>query len=408
MNKAIDSARETALSLLQPSQRDLEHGLELHRESLVIESYGFTPRASVDYQTLEETARAGASAAEIQNLYEQMSMTAMTNNLADRSGYATAFEAAGVDCVFQNAGEENNDIEVLLRRLGCFTYAVDMMPDVLRRAATPDDILAAKRDGKRCLYLTTNGVPVPKYFHNDAEGVSQIRTLFHLGVRMMHLTYNRRNLIGDGCGEPSDGGLSEFGRAVVKEMNRVGVIVDISHSGVHTGLEAAHCSDKPVAISHAVCGGLSDHCRAKPDELIRAVAETGGTMGICCIPAFLGGSGDIRAFLDHIDHAVQLVGAAHVTIGTDVGARCQPDQSSSPDIDLPRSRPRFQALWPKNDALSNEQWQTPAMVESMRWTNWPLFTVGLVQRGHSDDDIQKIIGGNILRVAKQQFNQTSQ
>jgi membrane dipeptidase len=400
MNPTIQEAREVALSIIQPAQRELEHGLELHRDSIVIESYGFAPRASVVPETLEVAVKSGTSAVEIAQMCEEMVMTRMVHDVEEQRGFVAAFEVAGVDCILQNAGEEGNDIEVLLRRLGRFTYAIDMMPQILQRAATPDDILKAKKNGKRCLYLTTNGVPVPKCFRTTEEALTHIRTFFQLGVRMMHLTYNRRNLIGDGCAEARDGGLSDFGQAVITEMNQAGVIVDIAHSGVQTGMHAAKYSGKPVVISHATCAALSDHCRAKPDELIRAVADTGGIIGICCVPAFLQGSGDISAFLDHIDYAVKLVGADHVAIGTDVAAQCLPDERKSTSPSLPRSQ-RFESLWPKNDELFQPEWQQPQMHQSLAWTNWPLFTVGMVQRGYSDNDIQKILGGNILRVARE-------
>jgi membrane dipeptidase len=398
MRSPYQPARETALSILQPTPSQLEHGLALHQASLVIEAYGFAPRAAVDEKPLIAAAEAGASAYEIEQLSGEMAMLNMVADSEQRRAFAEVFDQAGVTCIFQNAGEENNDIETLLRRLGRFTHAADAMPEVLRRATTPDDIVAAHQEKKHCLYLTTNGVPLPNRFRNTSEGVNFIRTFFQLGVRMMHLTYNRRNLIGDGCGEPSDGGLSEFGRAVVEEMNRVGVIVDIAHSGIQTGLDAARCSEKPVVISHAICTALSDHCRAKPDELIRAVAETGGLIGICCIPYFLQGSGDINAFLDHIDHAVQLVGADHVAIGTDVAAQLGPPLKNS--AAMPRSRTRFESLWPPRDAARDAQWHKPQQRDSLAWTNWPLFTVGMVQRGYRDEDIQKIIGGNVLRVAR--------
>jgi membrane dipeptidase len=398
MNPLIQSAHQTALSVLQPTPAQREHGLALHRASLVIDAYGFAPHAAVDQETLIAAAQEGAAAYEIEQLSSEMSMLGMVNDAAQKHAFIEAFETAGVTCIFQNAGEENNDIETLLRRLGRFTYAADWMPHILRRGATPDDIVAVREEGKRCLYLSTNGVPLPRQFRNVAEGINFIRTFFQLGVRMMHLTYNRRNLIGDGCGEANDGGLSDFGRSVVQEMNRVGVIVDVAHSGVQTGLDAARCSSKPIVVSHAVCGALSDHCRAKPDVLIRAVADTGGLIGICCIPAFLQRSGDITAFLDHIDHAVRIAGVDHVAIGTDRATSLGPTSIKSGI--LPRSRTRFEALWPPRDAAHDAQWQKPEQRESLAWTNWPLFTVGMVQRGYSDEEIQKIIGGNILRVAR--------
>ena len=127
--------------------------------------------------------------------------------------------------------------------------------------------------------------------------------------------------IGDGCGEPANAGLSDFGRAVVAEMNRLGVIVDVAHSGWSTSLEGAQASKKPMAASHTACAALNQHIRAKPDEVLRAICDTGGLIGICCIPDFLGRTRDIRAMLDHIDHVAKKFGVDHVAIGTDVAYR---------------------------------------------------------------------------------------
>ena len=112
-----------------------------------------------------------------------------------------------------------------------------------------------------------------------------LKIFYQLGIRMMHLTYNRRNMIGDGCAEESNAGLSDFGRAVVKEMNRLGIIVDVAHSGEKTSLEAARLSDRPVVASHSGARALNDHFRCKSDELIKAICDTGGYIGVCCIRA---------------------------------------------------------------------------------------------------------------------------
>jgi membrane dipeptidase len=124
-------------------------------------------------------------------------------------------------------------------------------------------------------------------------------------------------------------------------------------------------------------------------------------MGITNVPPFLGRTGDIAALLDHIDHVAKTFGVEAVTIGTD-----RPYQSLLADAaweQVPsrgRSRTRWEALWSPDDPLFGPEWKQESMVQSLLWTNWPLFTVGLVQRGYSDDDIRKIVGGNILRVAR--------
>jgi membrane dipeptidase len=274
-----------------------------------------------------------------------------------------------------------------------------MMKESVSKAATPDDIVAVKEAGQHCLYLTGNGVPLPEQWVSVQGELRYVRVFFELGIRMMHLTYNRRNMIGDGCAEKANAGLSDFGRTVIAEMNRVGVIADCAHSGWQTSLEAAQVSARPIVASHSTCGAMFPHIRSKPDEVIRAIADTGGYIGICCIPRFLRGAGDINAFLDHIDYVVKKFGADHVAVGTDVAYSSQNMSEESRKIPArARQRDRFASLWPADDYTT-----TASATQSLAWTNWPLFTVGLVQRGHSDDVIQKIIGGNVMRVARSAF-----
>jgi membrane dipeptidase len=201
--------------------------------------------------------------------------------------------------------------------------------------------------------------------------------------------------VGDGCGEPGNAGLSDFGRAAIAEMNRWGVIPDVAHSGWRTSLETAKASVKPVMASHTSCAALNNHIRSKPDEVIRAIADGGGLVGVCCIPEFLGRTGDIRSFLDHIDYLAKRFGADYIGIGTDVAysSRNAPAEWRK----LPRrarQRVRWEALWPPGSLGGS----TPEQTRSLAWTNWPLFTVGLVQRGHSDEVIRGVLGENVLRV----------
>jgi membrane dipeptidase len=402
-NPVINRARDAALAILKPSAADLERGYRLHAESLVFESYGFAPRAALDGDAFKAAAASGASERELVDLREEMSMTRWATNAGERQEFLDAMRAAGVTCIFQNAGEEGSDPLRLLKRLARFTHATDLAPEVCAKAAKPDDIVAAKRTNRHCLYFTTNGVPLAQRWDNVRDELQHIRIFQELGVRMMHLTYNRRNPIGDGAGEPNDGGLSDFGHAVVAEMNRLGVIVDVSHSGWRTSLEGAKASKRPMVASHTTCAGLYRHFRGKPDETIKAICDTGGLIGICCISRFLGGAGDIAAFLDHIDYAVKKFGADHVAIGPDISYTSRNDSAERAKVParadgrspLAASGPRWEHLWPVDTFTA-----TPHAVQSIAWSNWPLFTVGLVQRGHSDETIRKILGENVLRVAR--------
>ncbi len=401
MNEVIERARQIGLDALQPSRKDLERGLELHKESVVIDAYGFSPVAAADGDALKALIEAGASHEEVKVAREDMGMTRKATDPAEREEFLAAFDAAGVTCIFQNAGEEGQAVKRLIRRLAHFTFTCDFFGEGLRRAVVPSDIEAAHASGEHCLYFSANGVPLAEEWRTVQEELLYIRIFFQLGVRMMHLTYNRRNMIGDGCAEPADAGLSDFGRAVIAEMNKQGVIVDCAHSGWRTSLEAAQASEKPMVASHSVACAVNEHIRGKPDEVIRAICDTGGYIGICCIPGFLGGKGDITALLDHIDYVARTFGSEHVAIGTDVAyvSRNQAAEARKAPS-MPRARTPWRSFWPPNDPMFSDRWNDPKIRESLAWTNWPLFTVGLVQRGYTDDDIRNILGGNVLRVAR--------
>jgi len=396
-NETIRKAREAALAILKPSPKDLEHGLELHAGSLVFESYGFAPRAAPDGDKIRRAMEEGASETELGDLREELPMIRMATDERERQEFLQAFRAAGVTCIFQNAGEESNDPLRLVKRLARFTFTTDLLRNELCKAVTPDDIVAAKQQKRLCLYFSANGVPLPQQWNNVRDELGFIRVFQQLGIRMMHVTYNRRNPLGDGCGESTDGGLSDFGRAAVAEMNRVGVIVDVAHSGWRTSLEAAQTSQQPMVASHTTAAAVHRHIRSKPDDVIRAICDTGGLVGICCISGFLGGAGHIGTFLDHIDYVAKKFGVERVAIGTDIAYESRHAASERAKIpkrsDAPRSQPRWEALWPEGSLSGRGH-------PSLAWTNWPLFTVGLVQRGYGDDAIQKILGGNVLRVAR--------
>lgn len=396
-NEVIQRGRAAALAVLKPSQRDLEHGLWLHAQSLVFDAYGFAPRAAIDAATYSKAFDDGASDAELQDLSEDMSMTRAVHDADERNEFEMAWRAAGVTCIFQNAGEECQAPLRLIKRLARFTYLTDMLPDLITKAATPEEIVAARAAGRGCLYLTGNGVPLAEDWLTPVDELKYVRIFFQLGIRMMHVTYQRRNMLGDGCGEPANGGLSDFGRQAIAEMNRVGVIVDVAHSGWQTSLEAARASEKPIAASHTTAAGLHHHIRSKSDEVLKAIAEKHGYVGVCCIPEFLGANGDLAAFLDHIDYMVKVIGVEHVAIGTDISytSRNDVEQRKKLPKNPRKTRLKWASLWPPNAFVA-----AAGSRDSLMWTNWPLYTVGLVQRGYKDEDIQKILGLNALRVAR--------
>ena len=138
-------------------------------------------------------------------------------------------------------------------------------------------------------------------------------------MRVIQITYNERNLLGNGCYERTDDGLSNFGVDAVKEMNRLGILIDLSHVGDRTTLETAEMSDKPVAATHANARSFVDHPRNKTDDALKLIAEKGGIIGATCWPPFLPNKFEstLRDYGDAIDDMVERVGIDHVGIGTD-------------------------------------------------------------------------------------------
>ena len=370
---------------------------------MVFESYGFAPRFAVDGEAINQAIREGASSAELSDLREQMSMNRGATNERERKEFLESFHAAGVTCIFQNAGEEGNDPLRLIKRLAHFTRATDLMKPALSKVVTAEEILAVKKAGHVSLCFTGNGVPLRMAWESVRDELRLVRVFHELGIRMMHLTYNRRNPIGDGAGEPHDGGLSDFGKAAVAEMNKTGVIVDVAHSGWTTAADAARASSKPMVASHTTCASVYKHFRGKPDDTIKAICDTDGLVGMCCISRFLGGKGDITTLMDHMDHLIKTFGSQHAAIGCDISyvSRFEKEERLKimrrPDGSSPLggSGDRWEHLWPKDDYQT-----TPEAEQSIAWTNWPLFTLGLIMRGHSDDTIRQVIGGNMLRVLK--------
>ena len=393
MKERWQEIRQAAMDVLKPDKKVLEHGLELHRDSFVFDAYGFSPIGGKNAPRLPEIIESGAGRDELTCTAEEFSINAFFDTPENVQLLRQAWEFAGVDATFQNSGLEGNDLEIMLQRLSFYTYLTDKLDDFYERAVFPEQLPGIKSRGHKALYMTTNGVPLPTKLTSTADALTYIDIFFKLGVRMMHLTYNRRNLIGDGCAESSDAGLSAFGRQVIREMNRVGVIPDVAHSGQRTSLEAAEISSKPVVASHTAASALSTHYRGKRNEVIAAIKKSGGYVGICGHPPFLEQSMDLNAMLDHICYIVENFGASCVAIGTDNDT---PLTLAPGNVVKPKVRPIWEQYWPEPGAGYEKM--TKKQYDSVNWLNWPLFTVGLVQRGLNDDDIRQIIGGNVLRV----------
>lgn len=217
-----------------------------------------------------------------------------------------------------------------------------------------------------------------------------------LGQRVSQLTYNSRNLIGNGSTERRDDGISDFGAAIIERMNKVGMTVDVSHCGDRTTLDAFELSKKPVLITHSNCRALaSGHPRCKSDEAIKKMAATGGVMGITGVRMFVKADEPttLEHVLDHFDHVAKLVGVEHVGVGSDsdlYGYDALPAEMNK------QLRAAYKGSYGFRDKIDIEGLNHPRRMFDL--------TEGLIRRKYSDREIEGILGGNFKRVLAQTWS----
>jgi len=257
-------------------------------------------------------------------------------------------------------------------------------PDRVMLVEEAQDILKAKREGKLGIIFGFQEGSIL------GENKTLLPILHKLGVRIIQLTYNEANLLGCGSLEPNDTGLTSLGIQVINAMNRLGIVVDLSHLGYRTNRDAIEVSEDPVVFTHANPLALKNVPRNKPDELIRMVAEKGGVMGLTPYAPFCkstpGKRPTLEDFLDQIDYVIQLVGIDHVGIGTDKfeGRMAEEQYIKHP----PRDPKKIETPW-------GEQSYVEGFSHISQFSR---ITAGLLKRGYSDEDCAKIIGGNFHSV----------
>jgi membrane dipeptidase len=248
-----------------------------------------------------------------------------------------------------------------------------------------DDIERAFEEGKRAIILNFQNLD---HIGSDLELLDRF---YEMGFRVMQLTYNSQNRIGFGCTEEVDLGLSDFGRSVVDRLNELGVMVDVSHCGDRTSMDAVLHSEKPVVCTHTFAKSLYEHDRGKDDDLLRAIAAREGYIGILAVPGFLTPESKttVGDFLDHLDYVVNLVGLERVGLGTDFFGFSVPERLAEKIDALMGTlgfRPEHRASFAKK-------------IEGFEdYTSFPNLIAGLRERGYDDDQVEMLAGGNFLRV----------
>lgn len=310
--------------------------------------------------------------------------------LLQRHEFLSEYQAGGLTAVAPTVGGWYN-AEKTMRDIGAWHRMLRERDDLMliRSAA---DVRAAKAAGKTGIILHFQGT---EPLEDDLDLIDAYKAL---GVGVIQLAYNTKNRIGDGCEERTDAGLSRYGLKVIERLNATKVIIDCSHTGYRTTMDAIEHSSAPVIISHANAKAVHASPRNIGDDLIKAIARNGGTVGVVGFPAFVSSSPrpTIDAFINHIAYLCDLIGSDKVTLGIDYF------HAQHPYADEVQGRRIYDEL------VAEGSWSTasyppppyfyPAGIETPR--SLPALTQAMLGRGFSTADIKMIYGENLLHIYK--------
>lgn len=296
-------------------------------------------------------------------------------------------KASGITAVNLTVSSANT-LGATFRDMAYWERELQAHADVLTKIYSVADIRRAKETRRLGLIYG---------FQNAAmiEGdVSNVDVFQRFGVRIIQLTYNDRNLLGDGCLEPANAGLSRYGRDVVARMNELRMVVDLSHCGLQTTSDGIDASSRPVAITHSGCRGVFDHPRSKTDAILRALANKGGVIGIYMMP-FLNAQGQPMAadLVRQIEYAVNVAGEDHVGIGSDLSITphvVNAEYEARHRRFVEGRKQRGIAAPREEDYMFVKDLNAPRRLE--------MIADQLLTRGHSQARVEKIIGGNWMRL----------
>ncbi len=305
-----------------------------------------------------------------------------------RSGMTAVFDnfMDGTCCVTSQMGWKWTDV---IADIG--TRLSDLAhQDYLVVAHDVADIRNAHAQGQMALVVSTEAATM---IENE---VDRLDILYGFGVRQMGIAYSESNTLGSGLKEKRDGGLTYFGEKAVRRMNKLGIAIDVSHSGDQTSLDVIEHSTKPIFITHAGARGVWPTNRMKPDEVIRACAERGGVIGIEAAPHTTLSPDhkqhSIESVMDHFVYCVDLVGIDHVAFG--------PDTLFGDHVGLHDAFAQHLSIAQAHGHVDHPRVDYVAGLENPAECFWNI-VAWLVRNGYSDDDITKVLGGNIMRVLEE-------
>jgi len=301
-----------------------------------------------------------------------------------------AIASSGITAI--NVTVSADAFEATTRNIALWQGEADRYPTLLALVRRHEDIARAKEQKTLGLIL---GFQNTEMLERD---LARLEVFHRLGVRIIQLTYNDRNLVGDGCLEPGDAGLSAYGRQVVERMNALGLAVDLSHCGTRTTADGIAASSRPPLITHSGCREVYRHPRSKEDRELKAMADKGGVVGIYFMP-FIGpgpGAPTVEMLMRQIDHAIKVCGVDHVGIGSDL--------STAPIEETPEYLREHKAFVDGRAArgISAPDEARPLFIPELNHSRRIEGVVrGMRQRKYPDAVIEKIIGGNFHRAFKE-------
>lgn len=271
----------------------------------------------------------------------------------------------------------------VLAFVGNYNSIIANRPDVFVRIDSAADLRSVHGSGRTGILI---GIQNSQHFRNPDD----VNTFHALGQRVSQLTYNSRNRIGNGSTERVDGGISDYGVAIVERMNEVGMAVDVSHSGDQTTLDACEISSQPVLFTHSNVRALAPpHPRCKTDDAIRRMGATGGVMGITGVRNFVTNEEPttIEHYLDHFDHVRDLIGVEHLGVGSDIDLFGYDDMPTAQYTSL---KANYKDSYAFRDKIDIDEIAHPKRMFDV--------AEGLLRRDYTEDHVRGILGGNFQRV----------
>ena len=384
-----------------------DEAIKLHKEALVIDSQQppitsgslFTDNMR---KSLDGWYKDGLSQAETRGLLSNMIADEIQNDQDARNQYLDLWEKSGVNIAsgtYAGPAKIEDAYQISVNGIANAISIINAIPEKLMLVTTADHIIEAHETGKYGIIFDFQDTTP---FGTD---LNKVDFFYNLGLRVVQLTYNLRNLVGDGCTEIHKSGLSYFGKELVSKLNDMKMLVDVSHCSEQVGWDSMETSNAPVVITHSSSAAVCKHARGKSDKLAKAIADNGGFFGVVIIPVFIQDETP-NATLDHwalhIEHLVNVMGIDHVCVGTD---KMGPGPGTDSLFEYPTEMPETKVGAFNWSGFREEHRVSPKYAD---WKiegyndfgDWPNLTIKLAERGFNEEEIRKLLGLNYLRVYK--------